>query len=103
MQDITQRPTAPFTVFYRTESGEGGYVCESCGARRHDTFPKIEDAFAVAAQHLNLCRAALQHRPVEGIALIDGEQRGVVLRNGIMVLTLEPVFGMQASAIRVIS
>lgn len=103
MAEISDRPTAPFTVFYRTASGEGGFICELCSARRHGTFARVNDVFAVAAQHLNVCRAAVNHRPVEGIAIVDGERHGVVLRNGIMVVSLEAVFGMNASAVRVVA
>jgi hypothetical protein len=85
------RDAAPFTIFYRTASGEGGYGCQTCGARRHDRFPRISDAFAAAAHHLSVCRAAVCDQPVEGVALIDGDLRPVVLREGIMVLALEHV------------
>jgi hypothetical protein len=97
------RDTAPFTIFYRTASGEGGYGCQTCGDRRHDRFPRVSDAFAVAAQHLNLCRAALSHRPVEGAAIIDGVLHAVVLRDGIMVLALETVFHSVPGAARVVA
>jgi len=97
------RETAPFTIFYRTASGEGGYSCETCGARRHDRFPRASDAFAVAAQHLNLCRALLSHRPVEGIAIVDGALQTVILRDGIMVLTVDTVFKSDSPAVRVIA
>ena len=98
-----RRDSAPFTIFYRTVSGEGGFTCQSCGARRHDTFPRVIDAFAVAAQHLNVCRAALSHRPVEGIAIIDGALQVVVLRDGVMVLTVDTVFKSDSRAVRVIA
>jgi len=98
-----RRDSAPFTIFYRTVSGEGGFTCQSCGARRHDTFPRVSDAFAVAAQHLNVCRAALSHRPVEGIAIIDGALQVVVLRDGVMVLTVDTVFKSDSRAVRVIA
>ena len=97
------RETAPFTIFYRTNTGEGGYSCETCGARRHDNFPRASDAFAVAAQHLNLCRAALSHRPVEGSAIVDGALQTVILRDGIMVLTVDTVFKSDSPAVRVIA
>lgn len=97
------RETAPFTIFYRTASGEGGYTCETCGARRHDNFPRAADAFAVAGQHLNLCRAALSHRPVEGTAIVDGALQTVILRDGIMVLTVDSVFKSASPAVRVIA
>jgi len=100
---MTMRDTAPFTIFYRTVSGEGGFTCQTCGIRRHDTFPRVTDAFAVAAQHLNVCRAALSHRPVEGTAIVDGVMRAVVLRDGIMVLSLETVFESVPGAARVIA
>lgn len=92
MNALRTRPTAPFTIFYRTLSADGGYACHTCSARRHDTFPRASDVFAVAAQHLNLCRAALRHRPVEGTAIIDGVTHGVVLRESILLLTLHSVF-----------
>jgi hypothetical protein len=92
MEDIRTRGTTPFTIFYRTASGEGGFKCEACNLRRHDAFPRAADAFAVAAQHLNICRAALRHRPVEGVAYIDGATHGVVLRDGIMTLALDTTF-----------
>jgi hypothetical protein len=97
------RDSAPFTIFYRTSSGEGGYTCQTCNCRRHDTFPRATDAFAVAAQHLNVCRAALSHRPVEGVAIVDGAKRDVVLRDGIMVLAMETVFRSTSSAVRVVA
>ena len=97
------RETAPFTIFYRTASGEGGYTCETCGARRHDTFPRASDAFAVATQHLNLCRAALSHRPIEGVAIVDGALQTAILRDGIMVLTVDTVFKSDSPAVRVIA
>ncbi len=97
------RPSAPFTIFYRTATGEGGFTCQTCGARRHDAFPRASDAFAVAAQHLNVCRAALSHRPVEGIAIIDGTLQVAVLRDGVMVLTVDTVFHSESRAVRVIA
>jgi len=97
------RETAPFTVFYRTSSGEGGYSCDTCGTRRHDTFPRVADAFAAATQHLNLCRGALAHRPLEGSAIIDGAKHGAVLREGIMILALNPVFANSEKPVRVIA
>ena len=96
------RDTAPFTIFYRTVTGEGGYTCQTCGARRHDTFPRVSDAFAVAAQHLNVCRAALSHRPVEGTAIVDGALQIVVLRDGVMVLTVDTVMKSDSRAVRVV-
>jgi hypothetical protein len=83
-ENIAARPTAPFTVFYRTATGEGVFICRSCAVHRSDIFPRAADAFAVAAQHLNLCRAGLRHRPVEGSAIIDGVTHAAVLREGIM-------------------
>lgn len=103
MELIHTRPTAPFTIFYRTLRGEGGYSCETCGARRHDVFLRASDAFAVAAQHLNLCRGALRNRPVEGLAIIDGSTHGVVLREGVMILALHTVFASSGSAVRVVA
>lgn len=103
MDLLNTRGTAPFTVFYRTQTGEGGYVCQTCNARRHDVFPVVADAFAVAAQHLNLCRAALRHRPVEGQAFLDGTTHAVVLRDGIMVLALHTVFAAGPNPMRVIA
>lgn len=100
---ITARPTAPFTVFYRRLSGEGGFICDSCHERRHDAFARASDAFAVAAQHLNVCRGALQHRPVEGTAILDGKKHGVVLRNGIMILALPSVFHSAPYPARVVA
>jgi hypothetical protein len=97
------RDSAPFTIFYRTSTGDGGYACQTCGNRRHDTFPRAADVFAVAAQHLNVCRAALSHRPVEGEAILDGAKRGVVLRDGIMVLSMETVFHSVPGAARVVA
>ena len=97
------RDSAPFTIFYRTSSGEGGYTCQTCNSRRHDTFPRASDAFAVAAQHLNVCRAALSHRPVEGAAIVDGDMHAVVLRDGIMVLAMKTLFRNASSAVRVVA
>jgi hypothetical protein len=100
---VTTRATAPFTVFYRTISGEGGYSCQTCNVRRHDSFPRAADAFAVAAQHLNVCRAALRHRPLEGTALLDGATHAVVLRDGIMILALNTVFETSPRPRRVVA
>jgi hypothetical protein len=103
MPDGLTRATAPFVVFYRTLTAEGGYTCETCGMRRHDSFARAADAFAAAAQHLNLCRAALRHRPIEGSAIIDGTKHAAVLRKGIMILALEPVFAAAPWPVRVIA
>jgi hypothetical protein len=103
MQTISSRPTAPFTIFYRTATGDGGYTCQTCGARRHDAFPRASDAFAVASQHLNVCRGALRNRPVEGVAILDGSTHGVVLRDGVMILALHTVFASNGSAVRVVA
>src|SRR5262245_11602811 len=97
------RGTAPLTIFYRTVTGEGGFSCLACNVRRHDTFPRAADVFAVATQHLNICRSALSHRPVEGTALLDGNVHGVVLREGIMVLALNTVFDTSPKPARVVS
>lgn len=74
------REAPPFTVFYRRASGEGGFACGTFTARIHGCFPRMSDAFAAATQHLNLCRDALHHRPLEGAAIIDGVKHAVVLR-----------------------
>lgn len=103
MQSTESRGTAPFTIFYRTVTGEGGFSCATCNVRRHDTFPRAADVFAVATQHLNICRSALSHRPVEGTALLDGNLHGVVLREGVMVLALNTVFDSAPMAARVVS
>lgn len=92
MNIVASRPTAPFTIYYRTLSGEGAYHCGVCEMRRHDRFARVSDVFAAATQHLNLCRGALRHRPVEGSAVIDGEMHGVVLREGIMIVALPTLF-----------
>jgi len=102
-ENIAQRPTAPFTVFYRTVTGEGVFICRSCAVHRSDIFPRAPDAFAVAAQHLNLCRAALRHRPVEGSAIIDGVTHAAVLREGIMILAVRPVFSAAPFPVRVVA
>lgn len=101
--NIADRTTAPFRIFYRSVSGEGCYACETCGMRRHDLFARAADVFAAAAQHLNLCRAALRHRPVEGTAILDGRSHGVVLRDGIMTLALHTLFGSGQPAVRVVT
>jgi hypothetical protein len=103
MELLSSRPTAPFTIFYRTLTGDGGYTCQTCNTRRHDAFPRASDAFAVAAQHLNICRGALRNRPVEGTAILDGSTHGVVLRDGLMVLAMTPVFASSANAVRVVA
>jgi hypothetical protein len=103
MTVITTRPTAPFTIFYRTSSGDGGFACETCGMRSHGTYARVSDAFAVASQHLNLCRGALRNRPVEGLAILDGVTHGVVLREGMMIVALQTVFESARSAVRVVA
>lgn len=103
MNDITARLTAPFTIFYRTLTGDGGFACSTCGTRRHDAFARASDAFAVAGQHLNICRSALRHRPVEGTAILDGTMHAVVLREGIMVLALYTVFASAPNPARVVA
>jgi len=102
MELLSSRPTAPFTIFHRSMTGEGGYSCETCGTRRHGTFLRSSDPFAIAAQHLNLCRGALRNRPVEGLAILDGTSHGVVLRDGVMILALHTVFASGHSAVRVV-
>jgi hypothetical protein len=103
MSAITTRGIEPFTIFYRTVTGEGGFSCQACNVRRHDVFPRAADVFAVATQHLNVCRGDLRHRPVEGTALLDGNTHGVVLREGIMILALNTVFDSAPKALRVVS
>jgi hypothetical protein len=103
MELISSRPTAPFTIFHRSMTGEGGYSCETCRSRRHGTFVRASDTFAIAAQHLNLCRGALRNRPIEGVAILDGTTHGVVLRDGVMVLALHTVFATSGSAVRVVA
>jgi hypothetical protein len=98
---LSARPTAPFTIFHRTLSAEGGYTCETCGTRKHGTFSTVSEVFAMASQHLNLCRGLLRNRPVEGTAILNGVQHGVVLREGVMVLALHSVFGNDPGAVRV--
>ncbi len=100
---MLDRGTAPFTVFYRRASGEGGFTCDRCGARRHDTFARMGEAFATAAQHLNLCRGTLANRPVEGTAIVDGRKHAVVLRTGIMILALNAVFRGYGQPVRAIA
>ncbi len=100
---IATRPTAPFTVMYRAASGEGGFVCRKCSVHRSGIFARLSDPFAVAAQHLNLCRAAVRHRPVEGTAIIDGVMHAVVLREGIMILAVDSVFRVAPLPIRVVA
>lgn len=97
------RVTAPFKVFYRTTTGEGGFGCETCGTRRQGVYVHASDAIAVATQHLNLCRGALRHRPVEGTAFIDGEALGAVLREGLMIVALPTVFAAAPHPVRVIA
>ena len=102
-ESIESRPTAPYTIFFRNVTGEGGFNCRSCGERRHGTYARVSDAFAVAAQHLNLCRAAVRHRPVEGNAILDGVMHAVVLREGIMVLAVDAVFHTAPTPVRVVA
>jgi len=103
METVTTRGTAPFTIFYRTPTGEGGFFCVVCNVRRHDAFARAADVFAVAGQHLNICRAALSHRPVEGVAYLDGATHAVVLRDGIMTLALNTVFEAAPRPARVVA
>jgi hypothetical protein len=98
-----QRPTAPFAIFYRSATGEACFACRACEMRRHDLFASARDAFAVAAQHLNICRGALHHRPVEGVAILDGQEYGVVLREGFMILALPTVFEANPRPVRVVA
>lgn len=100
---LTSRLTAPFTIFYRTSTGDGGFACIRCGVRRHDAFARASDAFAVATQHLNLCRAPLRHRPVEGVAILDGTTYAAVLQEGIMILALHTVFASAPHPARVVT
>ena len=97
------RATAPFTIFFRTASGEGGYACATCGVRRHDAFARLSDVFAAANQHLNFCRAALRHRPIEGTALVDGNTYAAILRDGFIVLALPTTFAGGGYPMRVIT
>ena len=85
------RPIVTFTIFYRTAIGEGGFACPLCTVFRHDNFPRVSNVFAVATHHLNLCRAAVGP-PVEGHAIIDGVTHSAELREGIMIVALDPVF-----------
>ncbi len=101
VEQISSRPTAPFTIFHRAVSTDGGYTCESCGTRRHGNFFRVSDLFAIATQHLNLCRGSVRNRPVEGLAILDGVTHGVVLRDGVMILALHSVFGNDPGAVRV--
>jgi hypothetical protein len=103
LEPLTSRPTASFTIFFRTISGEGGYLCHACGSSCADRFSRLGHAFAVANQHLSLCRAAVRHRPLEGSAVIDGKKHTVVLRDGMMVVALDSVFGAAPSPMRVIA
>lgn len=100
---ITQRPTAPFVIFYRTASGEGGFSCQRCSVSRSDSFSRASDVFAVAAQHLNICRSAMRHRPIEGTAIIDGRAQAAVLREGILVVSLKTVFRAGPLPVRVVA
>ncbi|HVR38003.1 MAG TPA: hypothetical protein VMU84_02840 [Thermoanaerobaculia bacterium] len=102
-EEIASRPTAPFTIFYRTATGEGGFTCSTCGMHRHDVFARASDVFAVCTQHLNLCRGALRHRPIEGTAILDGAPHGVVLREGFMILALDSVFASAPRPARVVA
>ena len=103
IDSISSRPTAPFLVFYRTATGEGGFICHCCDFHRNGIFPRLSDTFAVAAQHLNLCRAAVRHRPVEGSAIIDGTTHATVLRDGIMILAVDSVFRAAPNPVRVVA
>jgi hypothetical protein len=100
---IAQRLTAPFTIFFRNTTGDGGYVCHCCGASRAATFERMNDAFAVANQHLALCRGALRGRPVEGSAVIDGNRYGVVLHQGLMIVALDSVFRSSPKPVRIVA
>lgn len=103
MESVATRPTASFTIFHRISSGDGGFTCDTCGLRRHGTFPRAADVFAVASQHLNLCRGALHNRPIEGVAIVNGTKHCAVLRNGIMIIALPTVFDHTNSAVRVVA
>lgn len=103
MDPVAARPTAPFLVFYRRSSGDGGYLCRACSAYRHDVFSRLADVCAVAMQHLSLCRAALRHRPIEGVAIVDGESHGLVLREGVMLIALHTVFDAKPSPVRAVT
>jgi hypothetical protein len=103
MSSIDSRPTAPFLVFYRSGSGEGGFRCRRCKEVRHGSFERVADVFALATQHLLVCRADRRDRVVEGTALLDGQTHTVLLRDGVMVLSLEPVFAGGQGALRVIA
>lgn len=102
MNGLEGRATAPFNVFYRKATSEGGFGCETCGTRQHGVYLRASDAIAVATQHLNLCRGALRHRPIEGTAIIDGETFGAVLREGLMIVALPTVFAAAPRPIRVV-
>jgi hypothetical protein len=55
---------------------------------------------------LNYCRnraRALQHRAVEGAAILDNEKYAVVLRAGIMILALDTVFRTAYRPVRVVA
>jgi hypothetical protein len=43
------------------------------------------------------------HRPVEGVAVIDGREHGVVLREGFMILALPSVFETSPRPVRVVA
>lgn len=103
MSAMHDRPTAPFTVFHRAMTGEGGFSCRRCGVLRHGSFGRVSDAFAVATQHLLICRADLQGRLLEGTAILDGRTHAAILREGIMLVSLEPVFATGQSAVRLIA
>lgn len=79
-------------VFYRIETGEGGFVCRVCALRQSGVFPRVSDTFAAAARHLNLCRSAARHASIEGIAILDGVRHAVVMRDGIMILAIDTAF-----------
>jgi hypothetical protein len=100
MDLLATRPTATFRLFFRTRSGEGGYSCGSCGTRHHDIFMRLSHLASLVATHLRFCRAVVQHRPVEGSAIIDGVMHAVVLRDGLLVVALGTVFEAARPAIR---
>jgi hypothetical protein len=99
---VRGRETAAFTIFFRSVSGEGGYGCGTCGEHRHDTFRRLNDVFAIANQHMSICRAVLRHRPVEGTAIVDGRAYAVVLRDGLMILALPTVFETSPYPVRML-
>ena len=89
---VEARSTAPFTVFYRASSSDGGFVCRRCNVYRNDIFARLGDLCAIAAQHLNICRAEARYRPIEGTAIINGVMHAAILRDGVLVITVAVVF-----------